>query len=68
MLAAETLEETEDDATLSTELAAQMANGFDANGDGSIDEFEGECGLEQIPGFALEAARMQILEGGLNNE
>jgi hypothetical protein len=42
-----------------------MMTGFDANSDRRIDAFEGECGLEQISGFALEAARMHIVEGSI---
>jgi hypothetical protein len=53
------------DQIRATELAAEIMTGFDANSDGRIDAFEGECGLEQISGFALEAARMHIIEGSI---
>jgi hypothetical protein len=54
-----------EDQIRATAFATQMLKGFDANSDGRIDAFEGECGLEQIAGFALEAARMHIVEGGI---
>jgi hypothetical protein len=51
-----------------TTIAAQLTTGVDANADGRIDAFEGECGLDQIAGFALEAARMNIIEGAIESE
>jgi serine/threonine protein kinase len=51
-----------------TTVAAQMTTGVDANADERIDAFEGECGLDQIAGFALEAARMSIIEGAIETE
>lgn len=64
----ETIEAVADDQIRATAIAEQMTSGFDANDDGRIDAFEGECGLEQISGFALEAARMNLIEGGMDTE
>ncbi|MDQ7026339.1 MAG: serine/threonine-protein kinase [Anaerolineae bacterium] len=61
----ETIEAVADDQARATLLAEQLTAGFDANSDGRIDAFEGECGLNQILGFALESARMNIIEGGV---
>jgi hypothetical protein len=60
------MESVADEQIRATELADHIIIGFDANSDGRIDAFEGECGLEQIPGFALEASRMNLIEGSIN--
>ena len=33
-----------------------------------IEAFEEECGLDQIPDFGLQFARMDILEGDIESE
>jgi len=52
-------------ALQSTQLAAALLNGVDANGNGQVDPFEGECGLEQIKTFGPLISTMQLSEGPL---
>lgn len=65
----ELLEEEEDianveqQATESTELTNAMTEGIDANGDGTVGPFEGECGLNQMPGFGIEIGAVTLVEG-----
>ncbi len=54
------------DAEESTEIADRLLEGFDLNGDGNIDPFEGECGLNQIERYGLQIATLNIIEGGLS--
>ena len=68
MIAGETLEEVLPQTTASTALAEQLLTGNDLNVNGVIEAFEGECGLNQIPDFGLQFARMDILEGNLASE
>ncbi|MEM9954664.1 MAG: protein kinase [Chloroflexota bacterium] len=68
MIAGETLEEVLDQTERSTQLAEQLRVGFDLNENGIIEAFEGECGLEQIPNFGLQFARIDILEGDVRSE
>ena len=62
-IAGASVDDIKDDAEQSTVLAGQITTGFDANFDGVIEAFEGECGLEQIPDYGLGYARMSIVEG-----
>ncbi len=68
MIAGESPEEVIDQATQSTALAEQLESGVDLNENQIIEAFEGECGLEQIPDFGLQFARMDIVEGNVNAE
>lgn len=68
MIAGETLESVLPQTTSSTALAEQLLTGNDLNVNGLIEAFEGECGLNQIPDFGLQFARMDILEGNLASE
>lgn len=65
MLAATDLAAVGQIAIDSTLTAAALINGVDANGNGQVEPFEGECGLQQIQGFGLVAASMTLLEGAL---
>jgi serine/threonine-protein kinase len=62
MLASASVEDAADEAALSTDLMNHMVNGFDLNQNGSIEPFEGECGIAQIAEYGLQFARMDILE------
>jgi len=62
MIASASVEEAADEAALSTELMNRIVNGFDLNQNGSIEPFEGECGIAQIPEYGLQFARMEIIE------
>ena len=68
MIAGETLESVLNQATQSTALAEQLSTGNDFNENGIIEPFEEECGLDQIPDFGLQFARMDILEGNIESE
>lgn len=68
MIAGETLEAVADQTAQSTALAGQLSTGNDFNGNGIIEAFEEECGLDQIPDFGLQFARMDILEGNIESE
>jgi serine/threonine protein kinase len=66
MLAADTI----DDAVLgiandSSMTATQLINGFDDNGNGQVEPFENECGLQQIETFGLLVSSMSLVEGPL---
>lgn len=47
----------------STELANALVEGTDLNGNGTVDPFEGECGLRQIGVYGLTVANMSLREG-----
>lgn len=63
MIAGEALEDVLVQTEQSTVLATQLTTGIDLNENGIIEAFEGECGLNQIPDFGLQFARIDILEG-----
>lgn len=67
MIAGETLDEVLDQTERSTQLAEQLRSGFDLNENGLIEPFEEECGLDQIPNFGLQFARLDILEGDVTS-
>ena len=46
-----------------TALAAALIEGTDLNGNGTVDPFEGECGLGQIPVYGIAVANMILHEG-----
>ncbi|MGB7342556.1 MAG: serine/threonine-protein kinase [Phototrophicaceae bacterium] len=62
MIAGESLEAVLDETAQSTTLADQLRSGVDLNENGLTEAFEGECGLDQIPDFGLQFARIDILE------
>lgn len=66
LFTAETLEAVQEELITSEALAKQLTTGIDANESGTIDPFEGECGLDQIPEFALQFSSMDLVEGGLD--
>lgn len=68
MIAGESLEEVLEQTTQSTVLTEQLTTGVDLNENGIKDAFEGECGLDQIPDFGLQFARIDILEGDVSAE
>lgn len=63
MIAGETVEAVQEQATRSLALTEALTNGIDANLNGSVEAFEGECGLDQIPQFGLQFAQMSLLNG-----
>jgi serine/threonine protein kinase len=66
IIASETVEAVAPQAQESTELAGFITTGVDANQNGIIEPFEGECGLEQIIAFGVQFANISVFEGGLN--
>jgi len=59
----EDITNVEQQATESTELTSSMTEGIDANGDGSVGPFEGECGLNQMPAYGIEIGAVTLVEG-----
>lgn len=68
MIAGENMDAIADQTVRATELSRQLQHGFDLNENGIIEPFEGECGLNQIPDFALQIAHMDIVEGDITND
>lgn len=68
MLEAESIEAVVDEATESTILTGYMTTGVDANENGLIEPFEGECGIQQVPNYALLMGNLSIVEGDLAEE
>lgn len=67
LLAADSVEAMSEETQQSTELAGQLQEGFDLNEDGTVDPFEGECGLNQIEFYGLQLARLTLNEGPLGD-
>lgn len=65
MLAAATLEEVAEQIAASTAAANALQGGIDANENGVVEPFEGECGLEQIREFGIQVANLLIKEAAL---
>lgn len=49
----------------STVVAEALIPGVDLNGNGIVEDFEGECGLDQIETFGLLVAQIELTEGTL---
>lgn len=64
MLAANDLASVAQIALESTQLSEQIINGRDDNGNGQVEPFENECGLQQIERFSLLAGTMLLTQGG----
>jgi hypothetical protein len=63
MLTLDSLEAAAPFMDTSTQFADILISGIDQNGNGTVDPFEGECGLDQIRQYGLVAATMDIYEG-----
>jgi serine/threonine protein kinase len=48
-----------------TALAEQITSGVDQNGNGQVEPFEGECGLQDISRFGLLVGSLNLYEGPL---
>jgi len=57
---AETLESAQDLLPASTSAAAAILEGIDVNENGSVEPYEGECGLQQISEFGVSVANLDI--------
>lgn len=62
MLLAESKEASDPDAEQSTIFADRLLAGFDSNENGTVEPFEGECGLNQIETFGLVMASFDLQE------
>ncbi|MFN8450800.1 MAG: hypothetical protein U0521_20030 [Anaerolineae bacterium] len=51
--------------TESTRLADAIINGVDLNGNGQVEPFEGECGLQQISNFGISLGNLNLFAGAL---
>ncbi|MBI5668776.1 MAG: serine/threonine protein kinase [Chloroflexi bacterium] len=65
LLAASDPQAVADTAAQSTRTAETLINGVDFNGNGQVEPFEGECGLEQIRTFGVLVSGMNLVEGTL---
>lgn len=65
MLLSDSLEASEADAIASSELMERLQPGIDANENGIVEPFEGECGLEQVKTFGLVIASFDVVEAPL---
>jgi hypothetical protein len=66
LLATTTVEAVAEQATASTVLTTQIIEGVDANENGQIEPFEGECGLAQIPEYGIQFGNIMVQEGSPN--
>lgn len=66
ILVSDSVEAAQPAAERSTELVDYLMNGFDANSNGIVEPFEGECGLNQINDFTTQLANISVFEGVLN--
>ncbi len=65
MLKLGSVEEAVKIADQSTNIAAWLMNGVDANGSGQVDPYEDECGLSQIESYGLLAGSITLQQGPL---
>lgn len=66
LLAATDTESVDAAAAEAEELARLLVDGEDLNLDGTVQRFEGECGLDQIDFFGVSVANIEIVAGSLN--
>jgi serine/threonine-protein kinase len=64
-LVATSVESVVQDADLSTTISANLINGTDQNGNGEVEAFEGECGLDQINTVGILIGTLNLVEGPL---
>lgn len=66
LLAIEDLALAANNLARSTELSGFIVNGNDLNANGTVDPFEGECGLSQIEQYGIAVANLTLVEGPLS--
>jgi serine/threonine protein kinase len=64
MLAATDITAVSQPALDSTRIATALINGVDTNGNGQVEPFEGECGLNQVTTYGLLASTMNLAKAG----
>lgn len=55
-------------AETSTRLMEQMLNGFDMNDNGTIEPFEGECGINQMEDYGILFGNTSLIGGDLRGD
>lgn len=65
MLAGESPEAVNAEATESAVVAREIVSGTDLNDNGQIEPFEGECGIEQIPTYSVLIGNIDLFPGPL---
>lgn len=65
MIQGDSVEAVAAQAQQSANLASAILNGIDLNGNGIVEPFEGECGLNQIPEYGLQFSQMEIVKGDI---
>jgi tRNA A-37 threonylcarbamoyl transferase component Bud32 len=65
MLAGESPEAVNAQATESAAVATEIVSGIDLNDNGQIEPFEGECGIEQIPTYSVLIGNIDLFPGPL---
>jgi len=68
LLAAATMTDAEPLNVAATTIADALLPGVDLNENGQVEPFEGECGLDQVPTYALLAGQITLTEGALDAE
>lgn len=63
MIALDSVEAAAEIAERSTTAAAALINGLDANSNGQVEPFEGECGLTQIESYGLLMSSISLQQG-----
>jgi len=63
LLDAQDVEAVASQRARSTQLASTLTNGFDLNGNGQVEPFEGECGLLQVADFGVLVGSMFVVQG-----
>lgn len=66
LIAAESVDAVEAQLQESTQLTTELISGADLNGNGQVEPFEGECGLEQIRAFGVLVGSIDIVAGNLS--
>ncbi len=63
VLGSDSLEEAAPQAQAVVRLVAELVNGVDLNGNGQVEAFEGECGLQQVGTYGAAVGGMVIVQG-----
>ncbi|MFN8372339.1 MAG: serine/threonine-protein kinase [Anaerolineae bacterium] len=66
LLSAQDVAAVEEQKTASTAAADHMMNGFDQNGNGQVEAFEGECGLRQLNDYGVLISSIDLMAGPLS--
>lgn len=61
-IAGESKEAVVEQADEAADKAKRLTDGVDDNGNGQIEAFEGECGMNQIPAFGIQVANIDIVD------